>query len=117
MDNVRAIDSGPVDFDVDARQSKTYPPYRLRMDGQTWLVQPPDVGTVMQAEKSPTTEAFMQIMFEDDWKDLEPIFKSYPDPELIFEVARAISRHFNLDAAAVSQQPMNRRERRAQPRR
>lgn len=113
-DNVRPIDSGPVDFDLDARRVVTKPDYRLRFKGRTWTVAQPDVGTIMAAEQAPTTEAFMSLMFEDQWPELERDFKSYADPGVIFEIATAISKHFDLDAAATRG---NRAQRRANPRR
>lgn len=114
---VRDINSGPVSFDVDSRKERTLPPYRLKMNDQIWTVEQPDVGAVMQAENAPTFEVFMQVMFDEQWDDLGPIFKAYKDPSLMFDVASAIAVHFNLDAAAVRQAPRNRRERRAEPRR
>ena len=113
-ENVRPIDSGPVEFDLDARRVTTKPDYRLRFKGRVWSVTQPDVGTVMAAEQAPTTEAFMSLMFEDQWSELERDFKAYADPGVIFEVAQAIARHFDLDAASTRQ---NRAQRRAAPRR
>lgn len=99
-DNVRPIDSGPADFDLDTRRVVTKPDYRLRFKNRVWTVTQPDTGTVMEAEQAPTTEAFMSLMFEDQWPELERDFKAYPDPGVIFEIAQAIARHFDLDAAA-----------------
>lgn len=115
-ENVRPIDSGPVDYDLDARRVTTKPDYRLRFKGRTWTVTQPDVGTVMAAEQAPTTEAFMSLMFEDQWPELERDFKAYQDPGVIFEVATNIARHFDLDAAAAGGR-QNRAQRRANPRR
>lgn len=114
QDNVRPIDQGPADYDLDSRPVKTIRPYRLRFQGRLWTVTQPDVGTIMAAEQAPTAEAFMELMFEDQWPDLERDFKSYADPGAIFEIARAISAHFDLDTAT---RPRNRRERREAPRR
>ena len=115
-ENVRPIDSGPVEYDLDARRVVTKPDYRLRFKNRTWTVTQPDVGTVMAAEQAPTTEAFMSLMFEDQWPELERDFKAYTDPGVIFEIAQAIARHFDLDAAAAGGRS-NRAQRRAQPRR
>jgi len=110
QENVRPIDSGPVDFDLDSRRVTTKPDYRLRFKGRTWTVTQPDVGTVMLAEQVRDTESFMSLMFEDQWPELERDFKAYADPGVIFEVAQAIARHFDLDAAAA--RPTNRPARR-----
>lgn len=115
-DNVRPIDSGPVEYDLDARRVVTKPDYRLRFQGKTWVVRQPDVGTVIAAEKAPTIEAFMELMFEDQWPDMRDGFEAYTDPGALFEIGQAIARHFDLDAASTAA-PRNRRERRAAPRR
>lgn len=115
-ENVRPIDSGPVDYDLDSRRVVTKPDYRLRFQGRTWVVRQPDVGTVIAAEKAPTIEAFMELMFEDQWPDMRDGFEAYADPGALFEIGQAIARHFDLDAAAAAA-PRNRRERRAAPRR
>ena len=116
-ENVRSIDEGPADYDLDARRVKVIRPYRMKFRGQWWTVSQPDVGTIMEAEQAPTAEAFMSLMFEDAWDELGPAFKAYADPGAIWEIARAISIHFDLDAASVRAPARNRRERREAPRR
>lgn len=113
--NVRSIDSGPVNLNLDERKARTLPDYRLTFDGQTWIVRQPDVGTVMKVEQVPTSEAFCQLMFEDQWDELGPLLKAYPDARVITEIAENISAHFELDQNRGA--PANRRERRAAPRR
>lgn len=115
-DNVRPIDSGPVEYDLDARRVVTKPDYRLRFQNKVWVVRQPDVGTVIAAEKAPTIEAFMELMFEDQWPEMRDGFEAYADPGALFEIGQAIARHFDLDAASTAA-PRNRRERRAAPRR
>lgn len=113
-DNVRPIEQGPADYDLDSREAKRIRPYRLKAAGKWWTVTQPDIGTIMAAEQAPTAEAFMELMFEDQWTELAPSFKAYEDPAAMFEIARAISMHFDLDTAT---RPKNRRERREAPRR
>lgn len=111
---VTPINEGPADFDLDTRDVRRVRPYRLKFDGRWWTVEQPDIGTIMDAEQAPTAEAFMALMFDEQWTELAPLFRSYADPSAMFEIAKAISVHFDLDTAS---RPRNRRERRAQPRR
>lgn len=115
-ENVRPIDQGPVDFDLDTRQAKSIRPYRLKFSGRWWTVEQPDIGTIFAAEEAPTAESFMGLMFEDQWEELGPLLKAYKDPGALFEIAQAISIHFDLDTASRGARP-NRRDRRAAPRR
>lgn len=114
-ENVRPIDQGPADYDLDSRTLKTIRPYRLKFAGQWWTVEQPDIGTIFEAEQAPTAEAFMGLMFEEQWDELGPLLRAYKDPGALFEIAQAISIHFDLDTAGRTRP--NRRERRAAPRR
>lgn len=102
-----------VDFDLDAEESrKAYPPFRVRLGGQTWTMQQPDAELVMELEEAGTTRAFFQLAFDEQWPDMQPLIGKMGPPVLL-TLVRQIGVHFDLDQKAMLEQSApNRAERR-----
>ena len=118
-DNVASLDS-VVDFDLDAGEDdyEGYPPFRVRLGGQTFTIEQPDAGLVMEIEKAPTSEAFFALAFDDQWPTVRPLLENVKDPTKLHKLARQFGDHFGLNNDRIMENMApNREERRRQRRR
>lgn len=110
-----------VDLDLDVDDdSPDYPPFRVRVGGQTFELQQPDAGLAMEIESARTTEVAMALMFDEQWPDARPKLQG-KKPDVLIKLAQDYGKHFDLDEHAMRQvvatAAPNRAERRRRTRR
>jgi hypothetical protein len=104
-----------VDLDLDSQTDdvEDYPPFRIRVGGQTFSINQPDAGLVMEVEGARTTEVGLALIFDEQWPDVRAALAG-KDPTAPVKIVRDWAEHFDLDQqglmAAIS--PGNREERR-----
>jgi hypothetical protein len=112
-DEVVDIDSR-VDLDLDTFAKQDYPPFRVRVGGQTFSLDQPDAGLVMDLGAARTTDIALALMFDAQWPDVRPLLEGLP-PAALVKLTRDYTMHFDIDEAgmALAAATPNREERRA----
>lgn len=107
-----------VDLDLDAQpQRDRRPAFRVRLGGQVFSVEQPDAHLVMELEQARTTQAFLALMFDEQWPDVR-VHLVDMDPDVLLTLVRQYGQHFDLDAQGlVERSAPNREQRRAEARR
>ncbi len=112
----RVVDiASTVDLDIDLTDDAPddIPPFRLRLGGETFVLQAPDAGLVMELEEARTTRGFLALAFDDQWPKASPLIERLKDRKDLFKIVRQYGQHFELDQQALMEQAApNRAERR-----
>jgi hypothetical protein len=106
----------PVDLDLDQSSASDkraqLPSFTIRLGGETWTIEPPDGGLVMELEEAGTTRATLALIFDDQWTEVSPLLDKL-DPDDLTKLVRQYARHFEIDPQTVATQSApNRSERR-----
>lgn len=103
-----------LDLDRDTTAVDYIEPFVVRLGGQTWTIEQPDGGTVMDIDEARTPRAMLALIFDDQWADVAHLI----DPlhtDQIRQLVRQFRRHFELDEAgaqAAEQKSFSRADRR-----
>lgn len=116
-DTVVDINTTAVDLDLDqVTERPSIPAFRVRLGGRDWEITEPDAGLVMELDNARNTDTYMQLIFDDQWPDVRPLLAG-KQPDVLIQIIRQYSRHFDLDAEAMVQRAAPSRAERRQARR
>lgn len=113
IDTVFNVENGDVDtFSGEKREKKK--PYLFRIGkSPVFQVEEPDADTVMDIEDARTTRRVLKLFLGEQYEDVMD-FLGPENPDVLFDLARAMSKSFGLFDA---DQAVNRAERRGRDRR
>lgn len=113
IDTVFNVENGDVArFGGEQRERKAPFKFDLR-NSPVFVVEEPDAETVMDIEDARTTRRVLKLFLGEQYDDVMD-FLGPESPDVLFDLARAISKHFGLFDA---DQAVNRAERRSRDRR
>ncbi|HEY9264237.1 MAG TPA: hypothetical protein VIQ11_06515 [Mycobacterium sp.] len=113
IDTVFNVENGDVArFGGERREQKAPFKFQIR-DSPVFIVEEPDADTVMDIEEARTTRRVLKLFLGDGYEDVED-FLGPEHPDVLFDIARAMSKHFGLFDA---DEAVNRAERRSRDRR
>lgn len=107
-----------VDLNLDEVEGQTYPPFRVLLGGQTFSLDEPDAGLVIELNTARNDiQVQLALMFDAQWPEVRPLLAG-KKKETLLHLTREYAVHFDLDEAGLAQTvTQNRAERRRSRRR